>query len=211
MIRTLLATTALTLATATTGLALTLNFDGTDPAAVVSNSAGYNYKWAYDEITLQTTTANFNGYWIWGNIAQSGGNLNYAGTWDGRPQSMYLLPGTDGSASFDLNSIRIKNTAASADGITISGYTSGGVALRRDVASNGNFVDISFGSDWTDLTSAYVNVWYTGGNNGITTFEIDNLALNETVSAVPLPASILFLGAAVGGLAVTRRRNRPAA
>ena len=207
-LKTLLAAAALAVSAISPSFAATLNFDGTDPAATVLNSSGFNYRWTYDEIDISTTQANFNGYFIYGRIDQAAGELRYDATWNGNQQPMVLRPGANGDTTFDLSSIRIANTRPNADGVRITGYALDWSAVTLDVTSaNGTFVDLTFGAAWSGLRQVNISNWYTGGQTGITSFNIDSIGVNNTVAAVPLPAGLPLLLTALGGLGYLRRKR----
>lgn len=60
-------------------------------------------------------------------------------------------------------------------------------------------------SPWVDIVGLYIVVTDPGAA-GTTGVAIDNLMVSD-VAAVPLPASILMLGAAFGGVSLVRRRR----
>lgn len=202
---------------ATASLASTFNFDGTEANTPTYNGAGFIEKRDYGPFFLQTTTANFNHpYFIYGDIRETGGVIDYIGTWNNGPQGLSMV--ADPGTTFELTGVSLKSTSGVTDRLRIIGYDENGLQMGTEVVDASDFTGVML--EWSNLSRVYFDMAFEGTETGFTQFQIGALGLNGSFSPdgessglgralepVPLPASGVLLVAAFAGLAVVRRKK----
>lgn len=116
------------------------------------------------------------------------------------------------------------NTAMEAGGQTLSNTDAAGTSMTATFTAG--LIDFSFATNLSGGSSIQNGVGSTNGNlslafsdvvgnnkvyaffgDGIGDVDHDDMVLEISVAAIPLPAGMLLLGTALGGLAIARRRK----
>jgi hypothetical protein len=189
--------------TASSAGAVTINFDGLGNSQSISS--GYNgFNWS-NFFALNTTLQGVNGY---SNGVVSPNNVAFNAF--GNPASFSSANTAD---NFTLNSFYL--TAAWNNGLNvlIQGFDDGNVVNSINLVVS-TLSPTLFTLNWTGIdrilltTSGGTNVGYGGSG---THFAMDNLVVNASVSAVPVPAALPLLATGLGALVAAGRRRKRAA
>ena len=181
------------------------------------NSGGFNFTSTHFHIINNASFCGFGG--CVGNGTQYA--LEDAPTLAGPVTMSKIGGGTFSLTSFDGAEVFLNSTAAATGGfpnaayIRVVGNVSGGGSVTAYFQLDGikdgsggvaDFQTFVFGSGWTNLTSA---VWSgtlgAGATAGGASMSFDNIVVD---AVAPEPGTLLLLGSALTGVAISARRRR---
>ena len=181
-------------ALATSASAVTIDFDDAAPQSSYTSQMSYSE----DGFDL-TSTSGFGLYFVDGNY--DGGSQTF--TSDFLHVRGMTVEASDGS-DFSFSSVDLRGWDGTAFSALFTGTLSAGGTVSETVslATGHDITTVLFDTSWTGLSS----LEFATQAGRFSYINTDNYVFNA-VAPVPLPASDLMLGAALGGLAVARRRK----
>ena len=194
-------------------LATTLNFDGTEPSLDTTNPSGFTWRRAYDAITFVTADADFAPpNRISGDIQETGGRLDYFGLANGDQQALTMH--ADAFASFSLSGLHIKSTSSQSSQVRIRGFDQQNTSVGEHIVDAPELTEVLFTPHWSNLRTVLFDLVYDLNTTGPTQFQIGAIGINgayqpsaEIAAEIPLPPSLLMLGASVLAFGFFKRQR----